>query len=109
MGESNVVINPEARLTACEEHQISVGLPGPLNERLDRLVGLADEEGARTNRKEMVAALVLAASETPEVLAAAVVSLRKAKARDAAVSGDLGAVLTFERHQPGPRPRIRAG
>jgi hypothetical protein len=105
MDESNVVVSPEARLTSCDEQAITIGLPGPLNERLDRLVELADAEGARTNRKELVAALVLAAPESAAELASAVIGYRKAKARDAAVSGDLAAVLQFRRHQPGPRRR----
>jgi hypothetical protein len=105
MAESNVVLSPEAKLTSCVERSITLGLPGPLNERLDRLVELADDEGARTNRKELVAALVLAAPESATQLADAVIALRKAKASDAAVSGDLASVLEFRRHQPGPRPR----
>jgi hypothetical protein len=108
MDESNVVLSPEARLTSCEERLITIGLPGPLNERLDRLVELADGEGARTNRKELVAALVLSAPESATELADVVIAFRKAKARDAAVSGDLAAVLQFRRHQPGPRPRAAA-
>ena len=109
MAKSNVEFSPEARLVACDERQITIGMPGPLNERLDRLVQLADEEGARTNRKELLAALVLGASPSPQLLADAVVTLRKAKAGDAAVSGDLGAVLAFKQHRPGPRPRRRIG
>jgi hypothetical protein len=106
MDESNVVLSPETRLTSCEERPITLGLPGPLNERLDRLVELADGEGARTNRKELVAALILAAPESGSDLAHEVIALRKAKARDAAVSGNLAAVLEFRRHQPGPRRRL---
>jgi hypothetical protein len=103
MDESNVVINPETRISACPERQITIGLAGPLNERLDRLVELADLEGPRTNRKELLAALVLGAPASASALADAVVGLRKARARDATVSGDLGDVLSFRRHQPGPR------
>lgn len=108
MGDSNVVLSPETKLTSCGERPITIGLPGPLNERLDRLVELADDEGARTNRKELVAALILAAPESATTLADAVIALRKAKASDAAVSGDLASVLEFRRHQPGPRPRAAA-
>jgi hypothetical protein len=45
-----------------------------------------------------VAALVLAAPESATELADAVIALRKAKASDAAVSGDLASVLEFRRH-----------
>jgi hypothetical protein len=103
MDKSNVFLNPETKLSACPVRNVTVALPGPLNERLDRLVDLADDEGARTNRRELLGALVLQAAESGEALAAAVVAFRKARARDAAVAEDLGAVLRFERHQPGPR------
>ena len=109
MDKGNVVFNPDAKLTGCTERTVTLALPGPLNERLDRLVELADEDGARTNRKELLAALLLDAPETPERLAALVKTLRKARARDAAVADDLGAVLAFRRHQPGPRKKAGAG
>lgn len=105
MDESNVVFNPETKLTACQQRSVTIGLPGPLNERLDRLVELADEEGARTNRKELLAALVLAAPESEAQLDELVRTYRKARARDAAVAEDLGSVLAFKRHQPGPRKK----
>lgn len=105
MDGDNVVFSPETKLTACEQRSITIGLPGPLNERLDRLVELADEEGARTNRKELLAALVLAAPESAAQLDDLVRTFRKAHARHAAVAEDLGAVLTFKRHLPGPRKK----
>jgi hypothetical protein len=109
MGEGNVVINPETRLSTCPERQITVGLAGPLNERLDRLVELADLKGARTNRKELLAALVLGAPASASTLLEAVITLRTAKARDATVSGEPGDVLPFRRHQPGPRRKRGSG
>jgi hypothetical protein len=109
MDESNVVFNPETRLTACQQRSVTIGLPGPLNERLDRLVDLADEEGARTNRKELLAALVLAAPESGAQLDELVRTYRKARARDAAVAEDLSSVLAFKRHQPGPRKKSGTG
>lgn len=105
MGKNNVVANPESRLAACQQRQITLGLPAPLNERLDRLVELADDEGARTNRKELVSALLLAATENGSELAETVRRFRRARAQDAAVSGDLASVLEFREHRPGPRPR----
>ncbi len=107
MVENKVVINPEARLPQCQEQQVSVGLPAPINERLDQLVELADEEGAKTSRKELLAALILSAPEAAEELARAVIDYRKARARDAAVGGDASPVLSLRRHLPGPRPKAR--
>lgn len=110
MVERNIVVAPETRLTNAPERQVSVNLPGPINERLDRLRELADEEGARTSRKEIVAALILDAPEGGEDLSAAVIRYRKARARDAAIAGvDAADVLEFRRHSPGPRRRAGQG
>lgn len=109
MDQNNVVVSPEARLSECPSRHITLAIPGPLSERLDKLVELADMEGARTNRSELLASLLLAAPEEAADLADAVIAFRKARARDAAVSGDLAAVLQLSRHQPGPRRKARSG
>lgn len=107
--KSNVVINPETRLIHCEQQPTSIGFVAPINERLDQLVELADEEGARTNRKELLAALVLAAPEAGVALRDVVLSYRTSRARDAAVAADPTRVLELRRHRPGPRPRQASG
>jgi hypothetical protein len=100
-------VSPDTPLTGCPHRQTTFELPAPLSERLDRLVELADDEGARTSRKEVVAALVLAASESGRELADSVVRYRTAKARDAAVGADMAVVLQVRTHQPGPRRKAR--
>lgn len=106
MDQSTVGISPDARLARCEPQQISVEIPSPLNARLDALVRMADEEGAATSRRELVAALILGAPTSGRRLAAAVIRLRKARAAEAGVPGvPLAEVLELKSHPPGPRPR----
>lgn len=86
-----------------------MALPGPISERIDQLRGLADQAGAATSRKELIAALVLAAPGESEALFDLVVAFRRARAADAVVRGrDPGEVLEFRRHPRGPRPRNEA-
>jgi len=88
---------------------VNNNVPSPLSERLDQLVTVANEGGAGTNRKELVASLVLAAPEDADELMRQVVAYRKARAADAVVRGrHLGDVLAFRRHPRGPRPRKSA-
>ena len=103
--KSNVAISPETRLVHCEQQATSLAFVAPINERLDQLVERADEEGARTTRKELLAALILAAPEEGATLRDAVLSYRTSRARDAAVGGDPARVLELRRHRPGPRGR----
>jgi hypothetical protein len=102
-------IDPNLRLAACAEVSVNNNLPSPLSERLDQLVTVANEEGASTNRKELVASLILAAPEDGDELMERVVAYRKARAADAGVRGrQLGDVLACTRHPRGPRPRKSA-
>jgi hypothetical protein len=90
-------------LIHCEEQPTSLSFVAPINERLDQLVELADEAGARTTRKELMAALILAAPDSEIPLRDAVLTYRTSRARDAAVLGDPARVLELRHHRPGPR------
>lgn len=106
---ASITIDPDALLTACPEVAINTKQPAPLSERLDELVRLANEAGARTNRKEIIGALLLAASADASELFDSLVTLRRSRAADAAVGeSDSGSVLEFRRHPRGPRKRAGA-
>jgi hypothetical protein len=99
-------IDPEELLREAEERQVGVSLPLQISRRLDRLVSLANSEGLRVFRKDLVAALVLAAEEDPKKLADLVLELGKAKNRDAMAPDERRAeILQFDRPRPGRRPR----
>jgi hypothetical protein len=101
-----VAIKPEASLAGCAEFRIGVGVPGPLSARLDALVELANGAGANTSRKEVLAAVLLAASAEAQVLAELVRTYRTAHVADAIVEDvDRERFLQPEPAPTGPRPR----
>jgi hypothetical protein len=100
----------EQPLDAFPERQIGVSLPAPLDVRLNTLVDRADEAGARTSRKELLAALVLDAPTTARELAELVRKVRVASGKDAAGEDvDAGRMSFAAQIRPGPRPRSRRG
>jgi hypothetical protein len=101
-------IDPLTPFDICPEQQMNVKLAAPLHERIEELVRLANTAGAAATRKDLIAALVLAASSDPELLMAQVTRYRKGEAKDAAVSADrLDAVLRPQQRRPGRRRRDR--
>lgn len=101
-------ISADTPLPECPEKRIGLSLPAPISERLDDLVTLAEQTGERTNRKELIASLILAASTTGEEVAALLRNYRQAKARDARPGGATAeATIVIRSHRPGPRPRRR--
>jgi hypothetical protein len=90
---------------------VGLSLPLPLSRRLDLLLDRLDEDGARAYRKDLIAALILAAPESVSELDDLVRRYRRASARDARVGRDASAVLDPSRPAPGRRPRAveRAG
>jgi hypothetical protein len=91
--------------------KLSVGLvlPAALSERLDCLVALAEKQGERTNRREVVAALLLAAAPSGAVVSELIREFRRAQVRDALVGDPSDEVFKVERRKPGPRPRSDGG
>lgn len=99
-------LKPDASLASCAEFQIGVGVPGPLSARLDALVKLANGAAANTSRKEVLAALLLAASDEPDLLADLVRTYRTARVEDAIIGGaERDRFLRPEPARAGPRPR----
>lgn len=100
-------IPPNHRLRDCPERQAGMSWPIPIHARLDEMVALArDAAGRDTNRKELVAALLLAASTDPDELDEIIRRYRLANAREALVSPEHvedGKLLRLPQHGPGPR------
>jgi hypothetical protein len=95
-----------APLRGLEEHNIGIALSDPLSARLDALVSLVEGSGERTNRKELVAGLILGAPPDGRALAVLVRRYRTAAARDTLIEPDPSvAVLVFPPRSPGPRKR----
>jgi hypothetical protein len=99
-------IDPARPLQETEERPIGVSLPVPLSRRLDLLVERAERAGARAYRKDILAALILAAPESSEELLKLFTRYRKATAGEARLADEpRAAVLKLQRAKPGRRVR----
>ena len=85
---------------------MGLALSSPLSDRLDALVRLVEATGDRTCRKELIAALILAAAPHGEELAQRIREYRMAPARDALLNPENAPEhLAMEVRKPGPRRR----
>lgn len=85
---------------------MGLALSHPISDRVDALVDLIESAGERTNRKELIAALILAAPVQPDQLAAVLRGYRQALVRDALLDPrQAGATVHLKPHRPGPRRR----
>lgn len=103
--EREVTFNRTDRLDRCESKGAAISWPIPLDNLLDLLVLSADTVGQKTTRKELAAAIVLAASREPEQLAALVTTYRLATVADVCSPAQGDNVIDFQVRRPGPRPR----
>jgi hypothetical protein len=94
---------PDDSLPEAAAFQISFVIPGPLSARLDALVNRAYEAGERTNRKELLAALILAAPEGEERLRRLLRRYRTAAVADAFLPGEDPATFLKPSRPRGPR------
>lgn len=96
----------DAPLRGLPERNVGLALSDPVSARLDALVALADAAGERTNRKELVAALIVGADSESGHLVALVRRYRTAVARDTLIKpGEVPSQLVFPTIRPGPRRR----
>lgn len=99
-------ISATTPLRYCPEGSVGLSFPLPISDRLDALVSLAEASGERTNRKELVASLILSAPIQGPELASNLRKYRQASAGEARTAGQGSeAVLTVAPRRPGPRPR----
>lgn len=93
-------------LRASEARQSCITLPVLVSNRLDRLVERVEREGIQTSRKDLIAALILAAPEDSKALLDLSLRYGKATTKDAALRDEPeGTVVSLERRKPGRRPR----
>ena len=95
--------DPDDSLADAAAFQIGVAVPGPLSVRLDALVERAHRSGERTNRKELLAALILSAPESETALSRLVRRYRRARIADAVVAGEDPASFLNPERPRGPR------
>jgi hypothetical protein len=103
----NRKFDPQARLVEQRDCNLAVHVPIPVSERIDALTDALDRDGyGRVSRREIVSALLFAATSDTAELNQLLRRYRTAKVRDAVV-GDVpsGRVISFPERAPGPRPR----
>lgn len=99
--------HPEERLDASRDRQVSFRMPLALDQRLDALVQRAIDAGERTNRREVLSALLLATDLNGDGLGETLRAYRRATVSVAVLDVPEGNVISFQRHAPGPRVRRR--
>lgn len=97
--------HPGERLDNSRDRQVSFRLPLALDQRLDALAQRAVDAGERTNRREILSALLFSANHDGEALGVMLRAYRRAAVRDAVLDLPIDNVLDFKRHAPGPRIR----
>lgn len=93
----------DTRLVASKDRQLGFRWPLALDQRLDALVERANDAGEKANRREVLAALLLAADPSGEQLGAMLRAFRTATVAEAILDADIATVFEFPVHKPGPR------
>jgi hypothetical protein len=97
------------QLSELEERGVGLALSDPISQRLDVLIERAEATGERTNRKELIAALILGASPDGDALSSLLRRYRTARVRDTLLEHDESvSTVVFRQRRPGPRRRRRS-
>jgi hypothetical protein len=96
-------IEPEQPVRATERRVATFQLPDAVSKRLDDLTKLVHDEGGRTSRQELVAALIGTAPADGPTLIDALRSYRMMSVRDVTIGSEQDEVVVVERYGPGPR------
>jgi hypothetical protein len=91
-------------LSRSRDRQVGMRFPIALDEKLDRLLAACEEAGERTNRKELVAALIAVCDLNGSALGESLRKYRTMTVRDVIPDAPAGAdVVRLADHRPGPR------
>jgi hypothetical protein len=102
--DRGIHLGADLKASTAATKQAGLNWPIPADRRLDQLVDLANEAGARTRRNELAAAIVAAAESDGEVLLQLVLQWRRSKVRDVIVDPPQeSSVIHFPRYGPGRR------
>ena len=101
-------ISADTLLPECPEKRIGLALPAPISDRLDELVRRVEATGERTNRKELLASLILAAPKDGQDVSTLLRTYRQSEARAARLDTNSDEpTIPIRSYPPGPRPRRR--
>jgi hypothetical protein len=99
-------LDADSRVVRWPEKQGAVAWPFPIEAKLDVLLRRAEEAGERTNRKEVVAALISEFTGDGEDLSELLRRYRRITVRELLPQSENVIDMT-QRRKPGPRPRSR--
>lgn len=93
-------------LSRSRDKQVGLRWPVAVDEFLDRLVMIIENEGERTNRKELIGAIIATTASDGALLAQALRRYRTMTVADCLpeIAGD-STVVHLSTRKPGPRPR----
>jgi hypothetical protein len=102
--DRGIHLGADLKASTAVTKQAGLTWPVPADRRLDQLVDLANDAGAKTHRNELAAAIVAAAEADGEVLLHLVLAWRRSKVRDVIVNPPQeSSVIHFPRYGPGRR------
>jgi hypothetical protein len=90
------------RIITSRDKQVGLRLPLAIDQRLDALMGRAIDAGERTTRRELVAAIILAAEPNGDEVGRLLKNYRRATVGDALLDVEPTNVAYIS-HKPGPR------
>ena len=97
-------VHLDDNLSRSPDRQVGVRWPVSVDDRLDRLVRSAENAGERTNRRELLAALVATCEREGDALGEVLRRYRTMRVRDALPAQPPGTtVVHLADHRPGPR------
>lgn len=102
-------VSLDDRLSRSRDRQVGMRWPIALDDKLDGLLAAAEDAGERTNRKEIVAALIAACALDGPAMGELLRAYRTMTVRDALPRVPAGSkVAHLADHKPGPRASSRA-
>ncbi len=96
-------IDAGRRVSGTERRAATFQLPDAVSRRLDDLAKLVDDEGGRTSRQELVAALISTAAADGPALIDTLRSYRTMSVREVTIGAQRDEVVVVQRYGPGPR------
>lgn len=103
-GRDGRAVELDGNLSRSTDRQVGLRWPVPVDDRLDRLVDRAIEAGERTNRKELLAAIVASCDLDGNALGGLLRRYRTMKVRDVLPTQPTGqTVVHLADHRPGRR------
>jgi hypothetical protein len=102
--DDDVAVDRQEVVIQSRDKQVGLRLPLAVDQRIDALLARATSAGERTNRKELIAALLATADLSGEELGSLLRRYRTSKVGDVLLDVDSSAdVSQLMAHKPGPR------